>query len=178
MTLVKDSHIRLFKKLTSQLVEDMGVQITVYTRLAGVDCTYCYYDAKTGRSSGKQKLDWTTHPNYNGTTLRCPSCLGKGKIDATTEHILEHVVVEDVSGVQIERGKFAYFSAGTKKLLGELSVIQEDTTDYNSETILERANKIVIYGEEYRLVTLNKLGLQDRHLFEAVVQKTNLMESS
>jgi hypothetical protein len=178
MLLVKDSHKRLFKLLTSQLVHDLGTTIQVYTRQTGVYCTYCYFDSKTGRSSGKEKIPWNTHPNYDGIGVRCPECFGDGILNTELLTTVNNVVIEDVSGVQMERGKFAYFSAGTKKVLGELSGIQENTSDYDSETILERAHKIVIYGEDYRLVTLNKLGLQDRHLFEAVVQKTDLLAAT
>lgn len=172
MTLIKDSHNTLFHELFDELSTDIGHSITVYSKATGIECTYCFYDVKTGRSSGKQKIAWNTHPNYDNVGLICPNCYGKGRTSTETVTTVNNVIIEDISGVQMKQGKFAWFNDGTRKLMGKLANILTVPSDLNSFTIFDTATRIVIYGEEHRLVRLNRLGLKENYVYEAIVEKT------
>jgi len=178
-SLIKTKHNSLFQNLISLLMQDLGRTITVYNRATGIDCTYCKRDFKTGRSSGIPEIGkvWSTHTNYDGVGLTCPECSGKGILNTTTTTSVTNVIIEDISGLQIEHGKYAFFKIGTKKLTGKLSLILKTSTDENSEDIIQYADKIVIDGDDYRLVNMNRTGIKDRYLFEAIVERINLIEN-
>jgi len=160
-------------------MQDLGRTVTVYNRTVGIECTWCYTDNKTGRSSGVAKPGkvWSTHSAYDNVGLTCPECKGKGFLNTSTNTSVTNVIIEDVSGVQIDRGKYAFFKAGTKKLTGKLSLILKTPTDTNSEDIFQYADKIVIDNEDYRLVSMNRTGIKDKYLFEAIVERMNNIEN-
>jgi hypothetical protein len=176
MAFVSDSHNTLFKNKIDILREDLGRDITIVEESNSTECSWCYYDDRTDRSSGKQKQDWTTHPNYDNVGLRCPHCKGLGRIPVNSSTTVEDVIIEDLSGLQMERGKYGFFPSGTKKLIGKLTDVLVNSEDVDSDDLLSTADKILIDGVDYRLVSINRLGLKDLYLFEAIVQRTDLIE--
>lgn len=181
MSFIKTSHDTLFQKHINTLLDDIGRSITVYSKNASkVDCPWCIYDPMTGRSSGQASpgKDWTTHPDYDGIGLVCPECKGVGYISINTTTTVPNVIIQDISGEQIVRGKYAYFKNGTKKLYGKLESILSDSSDKDSATIFDNANKIVIDSDDYRVVSLNRLGIKTRYLFEAIVERMDIIENN
>ena len=179
MALIPDRTDTLFKEKIDILRNDLGRTVTVYSRATGTACSWCYLDSRTNKSSGVSKpgMVWSTHSNSDGINLVCPECSGLYYLNATTTTTISGVIIEDISGQKFESGKAYFFKAGTKKLIGKLSDILSDSTDADSKSILETAVKILIDGEDHRIVSSNKLGLKTRYLFEAIVEKVDLSEN-
>lgn len=108
---------------------------------------------------------------YTVNNIIVSNCHGKGKISTETVTTVNNVIIEDMSGVQMKQGKFAWFNDGTRKLMGKLIDILTIPSDSTSSTIFDNATRIVIYGEEHRLVRMNRLGLKDLYVYEAIVEK-------
>ena len=181
MGFINERQNQIFKDNIAILLGDMGRSIIVYRKQTGTDCPYCIYDNLTKRSSGKPASGyvWTAHPNYKGTMLVCPECSGRGLTDLTTQTTVSDCIIQDISGEQIEYGKYGYFKPGTKRIYCKLESILTDSSNLNSDTILEPKGtlKILIDGNDYRLVTLNRLGLTSLYLAELLVEAMDVMEN-
>ena len=178
---VKDKHNTLFKTDIDKLMSDIGRTITIHERTTGVDCAWCNFSEITQSSDGTAAdgYDWTTHPNYVNTGgLRCPQCGGKGKTDLVTTTNVSNVIIEDVSGEQIVRGKMFYFPEGTKRITGKLADVLSDSTDTESATKFETAAKIVIDNRDFRLKSLDRMGIKDLYLYVAIVEATDIIDST
>jgi len=178
---IKEKHDALFKKDIDKLLSDIGRTITIYERATGTGCLWCNFSEITQSSDGTAAdgYDWTTHPNYSDTGgLRCPQCNGLGKTDLVTTTDVNNVLIEDVSGEQMERGKAFYFPAGTKRITGKLSDVLSDSTDTNSDTKFEVAAKIVIDDGDFRFKKLDRMGIKDLYLYVALVEATDIIDST
>lgn len=175
---ISSEHDSLFKENIGKLLSDIGEDIIIYERAGSVTtCTWCIRNPITGRSSGKPQVgkDWTTHPNYSVPTV-CPECNNLGSTTSNTQTTINNVIVEDVSGMQIERGKYGFFPAGTKKLTGVLSDVLSDSSDTTSPTKFQIAKKIVVQGKDHRLLSLQRTGIKDRYLYVALIQRADVMD--
>lgn len=178
---VKDKHNALFKTDIDKLMSDIGRTIVIHERTTGIDCAWCVWSDITQSSTGVAATgyDWTTHPNYVNTGgLRCPNCNNKGKTDLVTTTNVNNVIIEDVSGEQMVRGKAFYFPEGTKRITGKLSDVLSDSTDTESATKFETAAKIVIDGRDFRLKSLDRMGIKDIYLYVALVEATDIIDST
>jgi len=179
---IKTRHDTIFQKHLTTLMSDIGRSVSVYLDSGSPpECSWCYYDSKTGRSSGRPKAGkvWSTHANYK-TSLTCPECNGVGKLNTMYVQTVNNVIIQDVSGEQIERGKSSYFKNGTKRIIGHLEdilTVSGTSPDWDSETIFQRANKLVIDGQDVRLVSLNRIGLKTRYLFDALVENMDVIQN-
>ncbi len=176
MAYVSNKLNNIFKDNIATLFNDIGRTVYVYNRASGTDCEWCIYDNKTGRSSGIAQSGkvWSTHPNYV-SDLICPNCNGVGKLETTTITEVPEVIIEDIGGFQTERGQAFLFPRGSKRIIGKLSYILKDQSDLNSEDIFQEAVKIIIDGSIHRLIELNRLGIKDLYIFDAIVQRTNII---
>jgi hypothetical protein len=142
---------------------------------------WCNWSDITQSSDGTAAdgYDWADHDDYSDTGgLRCPECNGKGKTDLVTTTDVTNVIIEDVSGEQMERGKAFYFPAGTKRITGKLADVLSDSTDTESDTKFETAAKIVIDGRDFRLRSLDRMGIKDIYLYVALVEATDIIDST
>jgi len=180
MALVKERHNTLFKSLTSELITDLGRTIYIHLRTSTEECTWCYFDAITKASSGIAQTGkvWSTHPRYYGSNIRCPECDGRGLLNQPDIRTIDKVVVEDLSGERWEAGKFFSFKNGTKRLIGKLSDVLNDATDTNSGSIFYNCIKIIIDGDNHRFMSIDEAGLKDKHLFIAIVERTDKIDTT
>lgn len=174
---VKDKHNTLFKTLIDKLRSDIGYTITVHNRATGTDCAWCESDPMTGKSLGipSAGYTWSDHDDYAGETV-CPNCWGEGSTGVSSTTDVNNVIVEDISGMIYDRDKGFAFPMGTKKITGKLTDILSDSADVNSKTIFEAARKVVIEGEDFRVKSVNRIGIKDRYLFEAIMERTDVVD--
>ena len=172
MALVKDKHNTLFKSLTTELLTDLGGEVTIYLENDFFDCEWCIWDSRTKRSTGRPSsgFTWSSHPNYLNT-LTCPNCRGVGKIRTYSTVTITKSQIEDISGERYVKGKLAYFPEGTKRIIGLISDVEVGEDNY-----LEKAKKITIDDEDYTLFAYERLGIKDNHLFRAIVERTEIIE--
>jgi hypothetical protein len=171
--LIKTKHQTLFETLTTTLLTDLGHTVILHLLDEDVDCTWCILDTASNRSSGVPETGktWADHINYQNNDLRCPECGGRGYIPVWTKTTLTKTVIEDMSGMQFIKGKAGYYPAGTKKITGLLSdVISGDNN------LLEEAKKVEIEGNDYRLVSFERVGIKENFIFFAIVERTDLIE--
>jgi hypothetical protein len=173
VALIKDKHQTLFENLTTTLLTDMGHTVILHRLNSDTDCTWCDLDAASRKSSGIPSTGkvWSTHINYQGNNLRCPECYGRGYVPAWSDTTLTKTVVEDMSGMQFVKGKAAYYPTGTKKVTGLLSDVISGTHNH-----VEEAKTIEIGGDDYTLVSFEKVGIKENFLFFAIVERTDLIE--
>jgi len=178
MALVKDRHNDLFKSKVDELRGDVGRDIIIHTKSTPIDCQWCEFDESTGRSAGIPSAgkDWTTHPNYRGSLIRCPNCNSLGTINPNTETVVPDVIIEDKSGLVYEKGKAAIIPEGTKSLIGKLSDVLLDSSDINSKTLFAHAIRVIVDGESYRVRNVKRFGLKGNYLFEATIELSNPLE--
>jgi len=178
MPFIKESHDVLFQKHIQTLLDDIGRPIYVYKKNPDkISCTWCIQDPSSKKSSGKPAAGkvWNTHANYTSNFV-CPECKGVFYLNANTVVTITKVIIQDISGEQYDKGKAFYFKPGTKRLYGKLSEILATPTDLNSECVLSDAIKIVIDNVDHKLVSINQLGIKDKYLFEAIVERMDVLE--
>lgn len=173
MALIKNKHQTLFETLTTSLLTDLGHTVVLHLLDEDADCTWCILDTASRRSSGvpESGKTWADHISYQGNSLRCPECGGRGYIPVWTLVTLTKTVIEDMSGMRFVKGKVGYYPAGTKKITGLLSNVISGNNNY-----LEEAKKIVIGGNDFTLVSFEEVGIKENFLFFAVVERTDMLE--
>jgi len=173
LSLIKQKHQKLFEKKVLDLLTDLGDVVIIYLQQIKTVCAWCELDSATDRSSGipKTGVDWETHANYKGNTLRCPECFGVGYTITWDTITLSKTHIEDISGETYVKGKVAYFPAGTKRVTGLISDVEVGGNNY-----LEIAKKLVIGGNDYKLYSYEKLGIKSDYIFRAIVERTNIIE--
>jgi len=143
---ITDRHNNLFKEKIDILRSDLAKDpVYVYLDETSIYCEWCYYDESTGRSSGKAKKDWSTHPVYDGIDLVCPSCNGVGRIVIDTIIEIPDVIIEDVSGIEMERGTYGVFPMGTLSLIGKYANLFSEDQSNNYYTLVRDGNIRYLY---------------------------------
>ncbi len=122
--------------------------------------------------------DWTIHPNYNGGLLVCPECNGHGYTNLFTTIALDDVIVQDRDEEIIDRVSGGILYGGIKILQGKLNDVLSNISDINSDSIFEKASKIIVRGEDYQLQSLNRLGLKDLYIYEATLSRNLILENN
>ena len=158
-------------------MNDIGRPIYVYTKNPNkTECTYCYQDIASKRSSGRQKIAWNTHINYNNE-FQCPECLGLYYLNITTVITVNNVIIQDIMDDKTVQEKGYIYKPGTKKIYGRLEDVLTDISDINSVKIFDNATKVMIDGYGYKVISANSLGIKTRYLFEAIVERIDTLEN-
>ncbi len=109
--------------------------------------------------------------NVNGSIVK--NCFGRGDVVTWSIREINKLFIQDISGLQFVKGKQGYYSDGTKEVQGLLSDVFE-----GNRNMMEEAKKIRIDGDDYRVRSFEKLGLRDDHLFRAIIERSDLIESN
>lgn len=180
MALVKARHIQLFKELTTELLEDLGKSVYIHRPTTSSECAWCYYDPASKSSSGVARTGkiWSTHPNYQGSSIRCPECLGRGLVNQPDIITVSDVVVQDLAEGVWEYGKFFSYPKGSKRIIGPVLGVLKDSSDLNSGTKFDGCEKVVIDSLDYIVVSVNILGLRDNHIFDVIIKRTTNVDTT
>lgn len=149
--LVKQRHLNLYKRYTEQLVDDLGLPVTLVHADVVSQCGNCIYDIVHKCSSG----------NYNGTGptsfargAMCPVCKGAGTIKAdrstTVTCTINYVNLNELDEV-------------TRKAAGDEDTvyvrIKAKVSFYSS---IKTASYLIIDGSRMRLINIIKRGLKEK----------------
>lgn len=150
MALIKQKHIKLYKKYTEALINDLSKSITLVFDEDNGFCNNCTYDHKNKCSTGQ----------YNGVGPKsfkgalCPVCGGKGKIIVESQKTIQGVAKWIEPNAKDRQQE--YVPAG----LLNIGYFRIKTLVVNYENI-KLAKKIIIDGNETSLMSIIRRGLKD-----------------
>lgn len=136
MPLVKQKHQDIVEDKVAELISDLGRPMKVHLRTDPVDCTWCEFSHEFGRSLNKPATgkDWSTHPNYKGSTRLCPNCLGNGTVETDEVITVTNVITSEIKGLTLINGRPALVPSGRIKITGNLIDID--------------ANRVVVFTDD------------------------------
>ena len=94
-----------YREIIQEVVKDLSNDVTVLNPSDIVNCPNCYYDERTGKSSGVFDASFVVSVVVFGGTSsertvvpssftrgRCPVCFGEGKLEATSVSVIKVLI--------------------------------------------------------------------------------------
>ncbi|MCK9279275.1 MAG: hypothetical protein M0P71_01415 [Melioribacteraceae bacterium] len=150
MSLIKQKHVKLYKKYTEALIRDLSKSIILVNEEDGGFCNNCFYDHKNKSSSGQ--YNGTGPSSFTGAI--CPVCNGRGKIIIETQKTIQAVakwIEPDSKSRQKEFVPAGLINIGFFR-------IKTLVANYND---IKSAKKIIIDGNQTSLMSIIRRGLKD-----------------